>query len=60
VGDLGADGTPEVVAGTQNLSGNLVPVVFVLDGDAGIGAIFLDDFESGDTARWATSGAAGS
>jgi outer membrane protein assembly factor BamB len=32
VGDLNADGTPEVVVGNQNLSGALLEVVHVLDG----------------------------
>jgi len=54
VGDLDDDGIPEVAASTQNLIGTSVPVVFVLDGDAGLTLpLFADDFENGEPVGWA-------
>lgn len=54
VGDLNGDGVPEVAASTQNLTGTSVPVVFVLDGDAGLALpFFADDFENGAPVGWA-------
>ena len=53
VGDLNGDGVPEVVASTQNLSGGSLPVVYVLDGDAGLNLpLFADDFENGAPVGW--------
>ena len=48
VGDLDGDGSADVVIGTQDTSNNIV--VHVVSG--GTGAIFNDDFETGDTGSW--------
>ncbi len=53
VGDLNGDGVPEVAASTQNLAGTALPVVYVLDGDAGLVLpLFADDFENGAPVGW--------
>jgi len=55
VGDLNGDGVPEVAVSTQNLSGSSLPVVYVLDGDAGLVLpLFADDFENGAPVGWSS------
>jgi len=55
LGDLNDDGVPEVAGSTQNLSGASVPVVYVLDGDAGLLLpFFADDFENGAPVGWSS------
>lgn len=53
VGDLNGDGRPEVAAGTQDTNNDIV--LHVLEGDSGLGTIFLDGFESGDTSAWSAT-----
>ncbi len=53
VGDLNADGRPEVAVGTQDTNNSIV--LHVLEGDSGIDTIFGDGFESGDTSAWSTT-----
>jgi len=50
VGDLDGDGSSDVVIGTQDTSNNTV--VHVVSG--GMGAIFNDGFETGDTGSWSS------
>lgn len=55
VGDLNGDGVPEVAASTQNLAGSSLPVVYLLDGDAGLVLpLFADDFENGAPVGWSS------
>lgn len=52
---MNGDGVPEVAASTQNLSGTALPVVYVLDGDAGLVLpLFADDFENGAPVGWSS------